>query len=99
MTIKTFIKQPADVEVYEIDWAAKYLAGNGDTAGNLLAVTSDPGVTVTPQVSIGQPVPGGVLQVRVAGGTSGQQYKVTARMGTVGGREKEADILVQVTET
>jgi hypothetical protein len=98
MTIKTFIKQPADVEVYEIDWAAKYLAGNGDTAGNLLALSSDAGVTVTPQVSVGQPVPGGVLQVRVAGGTSGRAYKITARMGTAGGREKEADIVVQVTE-
>lgn len=99
MTLKTFIKQPADVEVYEIDWAAKYLAGAGDTAGNLLALTSDPGVTVTPEVSVGQPVTTGVLRVRVAGGTNGQSYKITARLGTVGGREKEADILVQVAET
>lgn len=99
MTLKTFIKQPADVEVYEIDWAAKYLAGAGDTAGNLLAITADAGITVTPEVSIGQPVSTGVLRVRVSGGTSGSSYKVTARLGTAGGREKEADILVQVVET
>lgn len=99
MTLKTFVKQPADVEVYEIDWAAKYLAGTGDTAGNLLALTAEAGITATPEVAIGQPVPAGVLRVRVSGGTSGSSYKVTARLGTSGGREKEADILVQVTET
>ena len=99
MTIKTFIKQPGDVEVYEIDWAAMYLAGTGDTAGNLLALTAEAGITVTPEVAIGQPVTGGVLRVRVTGGTSGSSYKVTARLATSGGREKEADILVQVAET
>ena len=99
MTIKTFVKQPADVEVCEIDWAVKYLAGVGDTAGNLLAVTSDPGVTVVPQVSVGALVTGGLLRVRVSGCTAGQTYKITARLGTSGGREKEADILVQVVET
>lgn len=99
MTLKTFVKQPADVEVYEIDWAAKYLAGTGDTAGNLLALTAEAGITATPEVAIGQPVTGGVLRVRVTGGTSGSSYKVTARLATSGGREKEADILVQVAET
>lgn len=99
MTIKTFEKQPADVEVYELDWQVKYLAGVGDTAGNLLALNSDSGVTVVPQIAVGQPVPGGLLRVRVSGGTAGQSYKITARLGTSGGREKEADILVQVVET
>lgn len=99
MTLKTFVKQPADVEVYEIDWAAKYLAGTGDTSGNLLALTADAGITVTPEVPIGQPVAGGVLRVRVSGGNTGNSYKVTARLATSGGREKEADILVQVAET
>jgi hypothetical protein len=99
MTIKTFIKQPADVEVYEIDWAIKYLAGTGDTAGNLLALSHDPGVAVVPQIAVGQPVTGGLLRVRVSGGTTGQSYKITARLGTSGGREKEADIVVQVAET
>lgn len=99
MTIKTFTKQPADIEVFEIDWAAKYLAGTGDTAGNLLALASDAGLTVVPQTDVGQPLTGGVLRVRVSGGTHGQSYKITARLGTVGGREKEAEILVQVVET
>ena len=99
MSIKTFVKQPADVEVYEIDFAAKYLAGVNDAAGNLLAIANESGVTVDPEVSVGQPVPAGVLRVRVSGGTHGVIYKITARMGTAGGREKEADILVSVVES
>lgn len=99
MIIKEFTRDPVEVEVYEIDFAAKYLAGTGDTAGNLLAFTADTGITVTPEVTVGQPVTGGVLKVRVAGGTNGQSYKITARLGTVGGREKEAEILVNVVES
>lgn len=99
MTIKTFTKQPADIEVYVIDYAAKYLAGAGDTATTLLALTADAGVTVVPETAVGQPLASGVLRLRVSGGTHGQSYKITARLGTVGGREKEAEIVVQVTET
>jgi hypothetical protein len=99
MSIKTFTKQPADIEVYEIDWAAKYLEGTGDEAGDLLALTPEAGISVTPEISVGQPLAGGVLRVRVSGGTHGQSYKITARMSTSGGREKEAEILVQVVET
>ena len=98
MTIKTFTKQPADIEVYEIDYAAKYLVGAGDTAGNLLALTSDAGITVVPEIAVGQPVPTGVVRVRVSGGTDGQSYKITARLGTAGGREKEAEITVALRE-
>lgn len=47
--IKEFIKQPADIEIYEIDYAAKYLAGTGDTAGNLLALTADAGSPPRPK--------------------------------------------------
>lgn len=42
---------------------------------------------------------GGVLHIKMTNGTTGQSYKITARLGTAGGREKEADILVQVAET
>lgn len=97
--IKEFVKQPADVEVYEIDYAAKYLAGTGDVATNLLALSSDAGITVTPEVAVGGAVPGGVVRVRVSGGMPGRAYKITARLGTVGGREKEAEILVNVVES
>lgn len=98
MTLKAFTKQPADIEIYEIDYAAKYLAGAGDTAGNLLALTADAGITVVPEIAVGQPVPTGVVRVRVSGGTNGQSYKITARLGTAGGREKEAEIMVILRE-
>lgn len=98
MVVKTLIKQPADVEVYEIDFDAKYLAGANDTASTLLAVTAEAGITVTPEVPVGGALSSGVVRVRVSGGDDGQAYKITARISTTGGREKEADVSVQVTE-
>lgn len=41
----------------------------------------------------------GIVKVRVSGGTDGQSYKITARLGTAGGREREAEIVVNVAET
>ena len=92
-----FVQQPADVAIYEMDFAAKYLAGTGDTAGNLLAFTfqaNPDGFVALSQTAIGQPVPGGVLRVRASGVIDGGAYKITARIGTAQGREKEWDITV-----
>jgi hypothetical protein len=96
-----FVQQPADVAIYEMDFAAKYLAGTGDTAGNLLAFTFAPnadGFVALSQTAIGQPVPLGVLRVRASGGVNGADYKVTARIGTVQGREKEWQVTIIVRE-
>ena len=96
-----FVQQPADVGIYEMDFAAKYLAGTGDTAGNLLDFSftaNADGFTALSQTAIGQPVPAGVLRVRAEGGVDGGFYKITARIGTVQGREKEWDITVLVRE-
>jgi hypothetical protein len=98
-TQNEFVQQPLDVGIYEMDWAARYLAGTGDTAGNLLAfgfTSNTDGFVATSQTAIGQPVPGGVLRVRASGGVSGADYKVTARIGTVQGRTREWDITVIV---
>ena len=96
-----FVQQPADVAIYEMDFAAKYLAGTGDTAGNLLAFTFEAnpdGYVALSQTAIGQPVPDGVLRVRASGGVSGAVYKITARIGTTQGREREWDVTVIVKE-
>jgi hypothetical protein len=58
-----------------------------------------PIVTADFSTRFGQPVPGGVLRVRASGGVSGADYKVTARIGTVQGREREWDVTVIVRET
>lgn len=101
ITQTEFVQQPADVGIYEMDFAAKYLAGTGDTAGNLLAFTfaaNAHGFVATSQTAINQPVPSGVLRVRASGGASLTDYKITARIGTVQGREREWDITVLVRE-
>jgi F420-0:gamma-glutamyl ligase len=100
-TQNEFVQQPLDVGIYEMDWAAKYLAGTGDTAGNLLAFTfaaNADGFVALAQTAIGDPVPAGIVRVRCAGGINGGAYKVTARIATTQGREKEWDIAVLVRE-
>ncbi len=101
LTQKEFVQQPLDVGIYELDFAAKYLAGTGDTAGNLLAfgfTPSSDGFSATPQTAVGDAVTGGILRVRCAGGVDGGVYKVTARIGTTQGREKEWDVTILVRE-
>lgn len=97
ITQTEFVQQPADVGIYEMDFASKFLAGTGDTAGNLLAFTfsaNTDGFVALAQTAIGQPVPGGVLRVRASGVANGADYKITARIGTTQGREKEWDIFI-----
>lgn len=96
MIIRKFPKQAEQVEIYDIDFAQEYLAGVDDTAGNLLAFAAESGIDVESQVTIGDPVPGGVLKVRAEGGTVGEGYTVTALMATADGREVPASILIQV---
>jgi hypothetical protein len=96
-----FVQQPADVGMYDMDFTAKYLVGTGDTAGNLLAFTyqaNSDGFEALSQTTIGDPVTAGILRVRAAGGVDGGVYKVTARIATAQGREKEHDITVLVRE-
>lgn len=96
MILKRFQKQAAETEIYDIDWASEYLESVDDEPGNLVALTHTSGITVTPQVNIGEAVPGGILKIKVSGGESGKSYRVTAMMSTADDREKEADVVIDV---
>lgn len=96
MILKRFQKQAAETEIYDIDWASEYLESVDDEPGNLVALTHASGITVTPQVNIGEAVPGGILKIKVSGGESGKSYRVTAMMSTADDREKEADVVIDV---
>lgn len=91
MTLATFEKQPADLQDYDIDFTP-YLADLADTATSH-TVTADTGITVSPTT-----LSAGVVKVWVAGGTSGQKYKVTATINTTGGRIHQAEITIKVKE-
>jgi hypothetical protein len=83
--IKSFEHYAPDRQTYRLDFAAKYLPGVGDTAGVLLAFQADTGITATPEVAVGQPVPSGVVRFRVQDLTGPGPWRVAAQISTAGG--------------
>lgn len=86
-----FTKQPVEVQDYDIDFR-EYLTSQADTAVSH-TVVAEAGVTI-----MASNLTAGVVKVFVAGGTDGNQYKVSATITTTGGRVKQGDILVRVKE-
>lgn len=96
--IKTIEQYKQDREVYEIDFAAKYLAQSNDTAATLKAVGSDPNITVTPEVSVGGALTSGVVKLAVDDPAAVGDYKVWAQITTAAGRERTGVIIVRVED-
>lgn len=86
-----FTKQPTDVLSYDIDYTP-WLEDLDDTITSY-TVAIETGATI---VSHARQL--GVIRVFVAGGTNGQQYKVTCTATTTGGRVKQAEIVIKVKE-
>lgn len=86
-----FVKQPADIQDYDIDFN-EYLTANSDTAASHTS-TVDAGITKQSSV-----MADGVVKVWLSGGTSGETYKVTVTVTTTAGRVKQAEIAVKVKE-
>lgn len=101
MIIGKFIKQPADILDYDIDFSG-FLA-DGDTllsTGNP-AVPSPLNVVVTPPgLTLGSTfVLGGVmLKQWLSGGTDGVKYKVTVTATSNAGRVKQVEFVVRVKD-
>ena len=96
MLIKTFEKPLTGTEVFQLNWNKDYLKPLNDYADTLLSFSSDAGITVVPRVTVGNPVPGGVLLFRVSGGILDESYTVRALLRTAQGREKPAVVVVKV---
>jgi hypothetical protein len=93
--IATFEQYSQDREVYNINFAARYMP-QGDTADRLLAIGHDPGITVTTQVAVGGLVPSGVVFFAVDNPEAVGTYKVWAQIRTTAGRERTGVVLVNV---
>lgn len=89
--LEKFIKQPADVQDYDIDFN-EWLAAFPDTALSHVAV-AEAGLTLQFSQLLN-----GVVKVWLSGGADGGKYKVTATLTTTGGRVKQAEIQVSVKE-
>lgn len=91
MALKKYPKQPAEVLDYDFNFT-RWFKGKTDSISTW-TYTIDPGISVITQVRSGN-----VIKLVVAGGTSGQTYKLTVRMTSVAGLVKEKEILIVVKE-
>jgi len=89
--MQKFSKQPADVLDYTIDLTNWMVSGDSVTGATAVITPAGPSVSVTQGATI-QP------KFWVSGGINGTQYKVTATITTNGGRTKEVDFKLVVTE-
>ena len=83
MTVKVYLKDPAAVLDYQIDWSSwlgvDTITSSSWTASTGLTVDSDSNTTTT-------------ATVWVSGGTAGTTYQLTNRITTAGGRTDERTI-------
>lgn len=91
MILDTQPKQPSEVLDYDVDYVDWLIAP--DTIASHVAF-SDAGITIQNSSQLGSAV-----KVWLAGGTHGAQYKVTVRITTTVGRQKESEFIVKVKET
>jgi hypothetical protein len=87
-----FVKDPAAVLDYAIDWAAGYLAGQSITASNWSVSPEDAaGVTITePRIE------GGQTLAALHGGMCGHVYRITNRVSFSDGGHDERTLIVRV---
>jgi hypothetical protein len=90
MPIDTFDKQPLEVQDYDMMFG-DYLTLMQDTPLSHVVDPPPAGINLVASQIVGQNI-----KVWLSGGTSGQKYKITARMTTAGGRTKEHEILILV---
>jgi hypothetical protein len=90
--MKIFEKQPTEVLDFFFDFRT-WLGSKQDTPASYV-VEAAPGITLSSH-NMNTP---GVVQVFMAGGTTGQKYKVTCRLSTAGARVKESEFTVKVKD-
>ena len=89
--LATFIKQPADVQDYDIDFS-RYLDAIEDTPASYIA-TADDGLNIDSSFMVDKRV-----KVWISGGTSGTVYKITVTLTTLIGRTKQVEIKIKVKD-
>lgn len=90
--VKTFrLRSTADRDVFDMDYAAKYLAGAADEAASLLGVTADAGLSADARLDVG-----GVVQLAVDNPAAAGTYQVRTQLLTTAGRRKTGAIAVEV---
>lgn len=98
MILERFIKQPAEVKDYDIDYA-EWLDPMGDAIDEVtvsvvcLTDPSDAALVVGPVEATSKKA-----KLWVSGGTDRQRYKVTVQVVTQGGRVDESELMFSVKD-
>lgn len=91
--LEKFIKQPADVQDYDIDYT-EFLSAFADSPSSIPAVVAaDEGITVRYAVLVS-----GTIKVWLADGVDGMSYKVSVTLTTAGGRVRQTEFSLRVKE-
>lgn len=98
MILSTFLKQPAEVKDYDIDYS-QWLTPMGDTLSNVeagIVCLTDPADTSLVCNAVFTATT--TAKFWVAGGTAGNKYKLTATATTNGGRVDQSELIFKVKE-
>lgn len=94
MSLPSLIKQPAESRLLSMDFSA--LLAQGETVLSVSSFTADTPTGAAALAISGILASGFYAQARVAGGTSGTVYKLTALVVTSQGNTLEGEGLLQV---
>lgn len=98
MLLEKFIKQPAEVKDYNVDYS-KWLTPISDAIASYTTAVTCPAFPADTSLTINSVVASSNgLKLWIGGGTSGRTYKITIRITTTGGRIDESELLFIVRD-
>ena len=92
MILGTFIKQPSDVNDYDVEYQ-DWLSGN-DTVANAVVTVDPDGNLAIDNVFVVSPR----INIWLSGGLNGATYKLTVTVTTTEGRVRQDEFRVKVKE-
>lgn len=97
MILAYYIKQPAEVSDYDLDFSG--WLRDGETLDSATAVTEVLGDTIASDLTVDSvTVAETAARVRLSAGTDGRRYKATVSTTTSSGRIDESEFVVSVNE-
>lgn len=98
--LDTLIKNPSENRRYDIPFSQELRTGDAITSVSEVVFTNMGKVVGSSDISIAGVVPFSTtaVQPKISGGTDQENYKITARVNTVGGDLLEVDVMLWVRD-
>jgi len=92
--MRVYVKDPAAVVDYTVDWSSGYLAGDTLTSSGFSVVPAETGgLTVDTETHDGT-----TASVTLSGGVAGHVYRVTNQITTTAGYTDERSLTIRIAE-